>query len=334
MDEEHGSVHDIGSYDGGGFDSGVSVSDKYVSVKDGSRRLEVPDGEGYLKAIETTPSNDLPEGRYDLSKAIEANRQANHAYEGQVLHSDKESIYQLVGKEVVKHGLFEAAKHAAPEIGKNIAIAYASGVPAFVHPGQVPAKTELSQSAPADKADAATVSRADASKDVDALFRQDPRAFGATSSGQAPTNPALSQIEARANMSSEYAAELKKTSPDLFGKVATPDTQQIVKAIEVAERADQAKTVYDKVGGGEKGHEKNGENRKDEDGRESERRGFTTPTALKTTVEARAAHARDMINKIHTLPSMYARPRNSQQGHAQEQGGRQKTVKPKRGMSR
>lgn len=321
-------------------DSGVSASDKFVTVSNGSRRVEVPDGEGYLMAVETTDSNGLPDGRYDLSKAIEARAQADRAYDGQVLHTDKESVYHLVGEEVVKHSMFEVAKHTVPEIGAKFAVAYAGGVPqvaqsmvATSHAAEQLAVTP--QAAPTVNEHAGLVPREQVTRDLEALFKVDPRAID-----KVPTAADMAQspqpgghfdgISTRLNASGDYAGELKKLSPGLYEKLATPETKALVetkekmtRAVEVAERADQLKTLTGK--GGEKtaanGH----------DGREQERRGFSVPSQIKTSVEARVRQAQDLVHQSHTLQPLYA-PKPHREGvHKQP---KQQVIKPKRGMSR
>lgn len=322
-------------------DSGVSASDKFVTVSNGSRRVEVPDGEGYLMAVETTDSNGLPDGRYDLSKAIEARAQADRSYDGQVLHTDKESVYHLVGEEVVKHSMFEVAKHTVPEIGAKFAVAYAGGVPqvaqsmvATSHAAEQLAATP--QPAPTVNDHAGLVPREQVTRDLEALFKVDPRAID-----KVPTAAEMTQksaqagghfdgISSRLNASGDYAGELKKLSPDLYEKLATPETKAVVdakekltRAVEVAERLDQAKTLTGK--GGEKtatdGH----------GGREQERRGFSVPPHIKTSVEARVRAAQDLVHQSHTLQPLYG-PKQSRDGaHKQP---KQQVIKPKRGMSR
>ncbi|WP_342234366.1 KfrB domain-containing protein [Ralstonia sp. OTU4908] len=321
-------------------DSGVSASDKFVTVSNGSRRVEVPDGEGYLMAVETTDSSGLPDGRYDLSKAIEARAQADRSYDGQVLHTDKESVYHLVGEEVVKHSMFEVAKHSVPEIGAKFAVAYAGGVPqvaqsmvATSHAAEQLAATP--QTAPTVSEHAGLVPREQVTRDLEALFKVDPRAVDKvpTAADMAQTPQAgghFDGISTRLNASGDYAGELKKLSPGLYEKLATPETKALVetkekmaRAVEVAERADQLKTLTGK--GGEKtattGH----------DGREQERRGFSVPSQIKTSVEARVRQAQDLVHQSHTLQPLYGPKPNREGAHKQP---KQQVIKPKRGMSR
>lgn len=322
-------------------DSGVSASDKFVTVSNGSRRVEVPDGEGYLMAVETTDSNGLPDGRYDLSKAIEARAQADRSYDGQVLHTDKESVYHLVGEEVVKHSMFEVAKHTVPEIGAKFAVAYAGGVPQIAQSVAATSNaaeqlTTTPQTASTANNHTGLVPREQVTKDLEALFRNDPRTIE-----KVPTAADMAQksaqagghfdgISTRLNASGDYAGELKKVSPDLYDKLATPETKAIVDAkekltrvVETAERVDQVKTLAGK--GGEKtaaaGH----------DGKEQERRGFSVPSQIKTSVEARVRQAQDLVHQSHTLQPLYGHKHIRDGAHKQP---KQQAIKPKRGMSR
>lgn len=104
---------------------------QFITVSQGARRVDAPDGEGYLKAIESGPSNGLPEGRYNLAEAIEAARDIGHEYHGHVLHKDAKHLFQLAGKEVIKHELTEMAAEQIPEIGKAIAVTYSGAGPHF-----------------------------------------------------------------------------------------------------------------------------------------------------------------------------------------------------------
>lgn len=309
---------------------------QYVSVADGVRRVEAPDGEGYLKAVETSDSNGLPNGRYDLTKAIEANRQADRTYDGQVLHKDKESVYHLVGEELFKHSMFEIAKHKLPEIGSHLAVTYAAGIPqipveataAYVAP-QPPHHTRPVESMEANRA------RAEVAKDLQVLFAHDPRVVDKLSASSeagargAAAGAQIDAIAAKVNVHQEYAGELKRVSPDLFEKTASPAMKErIATMVEVAERADQAKTLTGKTQAesGDKQQHGNGDQKKDV---EKERRGFQVPSHIRTSVEARTQQARDLLTKAHTLQPLYA---------AQPQRDHQRPKPPaatkKRGMSR
>lgn len=293
---------------------------KYVTVTGGHRRIEVPDGQGYLKEVETTPSNGLPDGRYDLSKALEAKAAADRTYDGHVLHKDKEHVFHLVGEEIVKHSLFDLAKQTLPDIGARLTVAYSAGV------GQVAGAAATVDTASVEPREVAGL--ADARRDVEALFRMDPRAL----SHERAAAQQLDHITTRANASADYAADLKKFSPDLFNQLANENVkasvterERMVKAIEVVERVDQAKTVSELAGRREGQHsEPEGHQR------EKEKRGFSVPDPIRTSVEARVQAARDLLNQSHTLQPMYASKQQKEHAHS-----RQPSVpKVKRGMSR
>ncbi len=307
---------------------------QYVTVEGGARRVEAPDGEGYFMAIEKTESYGLPEGRYDLSKAIEANRQADRSYDGQVLHKDKESVYHLVGEEVFKHSMFEIAKHKLPEVGSHLVVSYAAGIPqiqvdatnAFIAP-QPPHHAR-----PVESMDASSA-RAEVAKDLEALFGHDPRNVEKLSSGMAgraadaPIDAQMGAIAEKVNSHQGYASELKRVSPDLFEKSASAETKtRIAAAVEAAERVDQAKTLAGKEQRSDPQHG----NSKQQASAEKERRGFQVPSRIRTSVEARTEHARDMLTRAHTLQPLYAA--KPQQEHPRPKP--KPTAKQKRGMSR
>lgn len=104
---------------------------QFVTVANGTRSIEVPAGDGYLDRLEQGRSNGLPDGRYELSKAIEASIEEGREYRGHALHADNHHLFQLVGKEIVKHELTEAAAQSLPEIGTQLAVTYAGGGPHY-----------------------------------------------------------------------------------------------------------------------------------------------------------------------------------------------------------
>jgi hypothetical protein len=104
---------------------------QFVNVANGTRSVEVPTGDGYLDRLERGSSNGLPDGRYDLSTAIEASMEAGREYKGHALHADNQHLFQLVGKEIVKHELTEAATQALPEIGAQLAVTYTGAGPHY-----------------------------------------------------------------------------------------------------------------------------------------------------------------------------------------------------------
>lgn len=62
----------------------------------------------------------IPPGIYSISTATTASR--DKAYDGVVLHADQESVYQLVGKNCIRHSAHDF--HKPPLIGTNAAIRY------------------------------------------------------------------------------------------------------------------------------------------------------------------------------------------------------------------
>lgn len=296
--------------------------ERYVVVSAGQRRVEAADGDGRLKAVEEGSANGLPDGRYDLAKAIEAKNDGDRTYDGHVLHQDKGHVFHLVGEEVVKHSLFDLAKEKLPDIGARLTVAYGAGV------AQVAAGPAVASISAPRVEQRGQTTIPDARHDIDALFRLDPRSLG----HERLATQQMQQIESRLNTNTDYAVELKKLAPDLFNQLAgegakatVAERERIVKAVEVVERVDQAKTVSE-LGGRSEGQHPEAQQHQ----REKEKRGFSVPDPIRTSVESRVQAARDLLNKAHTLQPMYAT--NQQREHAPS---RQKApAKVKRGMSR
>ena len=59
-------------------------------------------------------------GIYNISAAVTASK--DKSYDGVVLHTDQEHIYQQVGKTCVRHSAHDFAK--CPAVGANVAIRY------------------------------------------------------------------------------------------------------------------------------------------------------------------------------------------------------------------
>jgi hypothetical protein len=91
-------------------------------VMNGQRLLQTErDGEWIVSNV--SKAGVIKPGIYNLGQAIAADT-AKH-YEGPVLHADREHLFQLAGKLLVKHDLkkFETA----PNAGSNAGIQYVDG---------------------------------------------------------------------------------------------------------------------------------------------------------------------------------------------------------------
>lgn len=348
-------------------------SAKFVTVSNGTRRLDVPDGEGYLKTVESGDSQGLPDGTYDLSKARVPSTQGDRSYSGQVVHVDKEHVYQFVGTELLKHSAFELAKEELPAIGAKIAVSYATGMPMMTDGGYTSAtavhaskvaghvqasapREELAREAnlalgggttaqaaqPAPAMPSPSVAQAgsvqsEAAADIEKMFRHDPRpSAGRDVEGVSAAH--LSDMRTKIDGNPEYAQEIHRLHPDLFGKAASPQAQESMRTvIEAAERVDQARTASDTVlgkGDEKKPNEQGAEKRKAED--ERERQGFTMPAPILQSAEARAMAAREMMSRAHSLAPAYAAKQllKHTTGEAAPQHAAQHTPKPKLGRSR
>lgn len=337
----------------------VDASAKFVTVSNGARRVEAPDGEGYLMQVESGPANGIPDGRYDLSKAIEARAQVDRAYDGQVVHKEGDTIYQMAGHEIVKHSMFELAKEKLPEIGAQIALSYAGGLPhvdmasqgytaaSAAHPhkpvdhtaekaiyktieqgmegavqnmqahhaGAQAGTTQAHAAASQAGADTSSVAdqtsssvpdvRKQAADNIDKVFRNQPGNEASGAASEAAANSQLAAMRAKIDADPAYGQEIHRQHPDLFQKAASPEAQENMrKAIELAERADQAKTVAGKdekkPEDGNKASSSNG------DEKEREKRGFSMPGPIKTSAEARAQSARETLTRAQALAPMFA----------------------------
>ena len=65
-------------------------------------------------------ANGLKPGVYNLYSSLPADKQ--QSYSGQILHADKESVFQKTGVNIIKHSRSDFDK--VPEIGSVISISY------------------------------------------------------------------------------------------------------------------------------------------------------------------------------------------------------------------
>lgn len=88
-------------------------------VMNGQRLLQA-EKEGIWQTIHVDKAMGIKPGIYDLHLAQVADKAA--AYEGVVLLADKEHVFQLAGKSIVKHDRDRFA--SVPDTGNNLRITY------------------------------------------------------------------------------------------------------------------------------------------------------------------------------------------------------------------
>lgn len=95
------------------------------------RRLLVMNGQclvqneqgGQWKTLKVEKAGTIRPGIYNIH--LSTNVDKTTANEGVILHSDKDSVYQMVGKNFVQHAVSDFDK--VPEIGSNSTIKYENG---------------------------------------------------------------------------------------------------------------------------------------------------------------------------------------------------------------
>lgn len=65
-------------------------------------------------------ANGLKPGVYNLYSSLQADKQ--QSYSGQLIHADKESVYQKAGMNIIKHNREDFDK--VPEIGSVLSVSY------------------------------------------------------------------------------------------------------------------------------------------------------------------------------------------------------------------
>ncbi|WP_347990321.1 KfrB domain-containing protein [Methylomonas sp. AM2-LC] len=96
---------------------------KRLLVMNGSRIVETEQGDGKWKTDSVAKANGVKPGIYNISLASQADK--TKEYTGVILHSDKVSVYQQVGKNsYVSHNRDDFAK--VPDVGQLKTISYDS----------------------------------------------------------------------------------------------------------------------------------------------------------------------------------------------------------------
>ena len=102
-----------------------------IAVLNGSRQVDqVVQGEWVTQKV--LPEAGLPKGIHQLADATSAAKNVHpQTYGGQVLHVDKQSVYQFGNKGIVRHDrkIFDQALEGKdPVVGKCYEVAYSRGV--------------------------------------------------------------------------------------------------------------------------------------------------------------------------------------------------------------
>lgn len=102
-------------------------------VMNGQKIVQVEEGEKDWRVEKVEKAHGVRPGYYNLYSAVPADK--TEATDGVVLHVDGEGVYQLVGKQVVRHSVREFDK--VPEYGAAASIQYQEGRAAVSTPQQV-----------------------------------------------------------------------------------------------------------------------------------------------------------------------------------------------------
>ena len=93
-------------------------------VMNGQRLVQCEQG-GKWDTVKVEKAGTVRPGIYDIHLSSAA--QKTKAYDGPILHADKDYIYQLVGKSYIKHNRDDF--ETVPEIGSNSSVKYDNGKP-------------------------------------------------------------------------------------------------------------------------------------------------------------------------------------------------------------
>ena len=88
-------------------------------VMNGQRVVQIEQG-GKWETNKVEKAGTLRAGLYNIHQSTQANK--TQTYEGLVLHANKDTVYQQIGKTFVKHSTGDFEK--IPEIGSNASIKY------------------------------------------------------------------------------------------------------------------------------------------------------------------------------------------------------------------
>jgi len=107
---------------------GVSMMIKErVIVMNGSRLLEKEDDANKWKVAKVEDAGALRAGIYNIHNAVKADKKTQS--DGQILHVDREFVYQMVSKDrFVKHDIKDFDK--APTVGSSVKVEYAQNAKA------------------------------------------------------------------------------------------------------------------------------------------------------------------------------------------------------------
>jgi hypothetical protein len=91
-------------------------------VMNGQRIVQSEQG-GQWKTDKVEKANSVKPGIYHIHLATLADKSKSH--DGVIVHVDRESVYQQVGKNFIAHALGDFLK--APDIGANASVKYEAG---------------------------------------------------------------------------------------------------------------------------------------------------------------------------------------------------------------
>ena len=91
-------------------------------VMNGQRIVQSEQG-GQWKTDKVEKANAVKPGIYHIHLATQADKSKSH--DGVILHIDRESVYQQVGKNFIAHALGDFMK--VPDVGANASVKYEAG---------------------------------------------------------------------------------------------------------------------------------------------------------------------------------------------------------------
>ena len=91
-------------------------------VMNGQRIVQSEQG-GQWKTDKVEKANAVKPGIYHIHLATQADKSKSH--DGVILHIDRESVYQHVGKNFITHALGDFMK--VPDVGANASVKYEAG---------------------------------------------------------------------------------------------------------------------------------------------------------------------------------------------------------------
>jgi hypothetical protein len=92
-----------------------------ILIMNGQRLIQrEKEGKWLIEKVEKAP--EIKPGIYNIFLSKDAANEETNLFFGMIFHEDKNSFYQRVGKDIIKHD--KLLFHIKPALGKNITIEY------------------------------------------------------------------------------------------------------------------------------------------------------------------------------------------------------------------